>query len=85
MRWFYSTQHYRSKLPFSWDLLEQSAQGYARIKKLVTVLADKLRGQEGIDGFGRRPSFRNGMPYCEPAMKFGFSEPSSPCSLCLCS
>jgi len=42
-RWFYATQHYRAKLPFSWDLMAQSAQGYARIKKLVTVLADKLR------------------------------------------
>jgi cysteinyl-tRNA synthetase len=49
VRWFYSTQHYRSKLPFSWDLLEQSAHGYARIKKLVTVLADKLRGKEGLE------------------------------------
>ena len=49
VRWFYITHHYRSKLPFSWDLLEQSAQGYARIKKLVTVLADKLRGKEGVE------------------------------------
>jgi cysteinyl-tRNA synthetase len=43
-RWFFATQHYRSKLPFSWELLTQTAQGYARIKKLATVLADKLRG-----------------------------------------
>jgi len=48
VRWFFATQHYRSKLPFSWDLVAQTAQGYARIKKLVTVLADKLRGSEGI-------------------------------------
>jgi cysteinyl-tRNA synthetase len=48
VRWFYATQHYRSKLPFSWDLLTQAGQGYARIKKLVTVLADKLRGQADI-------------------------------------
>jgi cysteinyl-tRNA synthetase len=45
VRWFYATQHYRAKLPFSWDLVAQAAQGYARIKKLVTILADKLRGQ----------------------------------------
>jgi cysteinyl-tRNA synthetase len=49
VRWFYITHHYRSKLPFSWDLLAQSAQGYARIKKLVTVLLDKLRDKEGIE------------------------------------
>jgi cysteinyl-tRNA synthetase len=48
VRWFYSTQHYRAKLPFNWDLLAQSTQGYTRIKKLVTVLADKLRGKADI-------------------------------------
>jgi cysteinyl-tRNA synthetase len=42
-RWFYATQHYRSKLPFSWELVAQAAQGYARIRKLVDILADKLR------------------------------------------
>jgi cysteinyl-tRNA synthetase len=42
-RWFYATQHYRAKLPFSWELVTQAAQGYARIKKLVDILADKLR------------------------------------------
>ncbi len=48
VRWFYSTQHYRAKLPFNWELLAQSTQGYTRIKKLVTVLADKLRGKADI-------------------------------------
>jgi cysteinyl-tRNA synthetase len=43
VRWFYATQHYRSKLPFSWELVEQAAHGYARVKKLVDILADKLR------------------------------------------
>jgi cysteinyl-tRNA synthetase len=47
-RWFYATQHYRSKLPFSWDLVAQAAQGYARIKKLVSILADKLRAAPGL-------------------------------------
>jgi cysteinyl-tRNA synthetase len=46
VRWFYATQHYRAKLPFSWELVAQASQGYARIKKLVQVLADKLRGKE---------------------------------------
>jgi cysteinyl-tRNA synthetase len=48
VRWFFATQHYRSKLPFGWDLMGQTAQGYARVKKLVTVLADKLRDAQGI-------------------------------------
>jgi cysteinyl-tRNA synthetase len=48
VRWFYSTQHYRAKLPFNWELLAQSTQGYVRIKKLVTILADKLRGKDEI-------------------------------------
>ncbi|MDB4988425.1 MAG: cysS2, partial [Myxococcaceae bacterium] len=43
VRWFFATQHYRAKLPFSWELCTQAAQGYARIKKLISVLADKLR------------------------------------------
>jgi cysteinyl-tRNA synthetase len=47
VRWFFATQHYRAKLPFSWELCTQAAQGYARIKKLVDVLADMLRAHEG--------------------------------------
>jgi cysteinyl-tRNA synthetase len=47
-RWFFATQHYRAKLPFSWELVAQAAQGYARVKKLVTVVADKLRGAKDI-------------------------------------
>ncbi|HEY6882160.1 MAG TPA: cysteine--tRNA ligase [Polyangiales bacterium] len=47
-RWFFATQHYRAKLPFSWELTAQAAQGYARVKKLVTVLADKLKGTADV-------------------------------------
>jgi len=49
VRWFYAMQHYRSKLPFSWELLAQATQGYSRIKKLVTILADKLRGAQDLE------------------------------------
>jgi cysteinyl-tRNA synthetase len=49
VRWFYATQHYRTKLPFSWELLAQASQGYARIKRLVAALADKLRDKAGIE------------------------------------
>jgi cysteinyl-tRNA synthetase len=48
VRWFYATQHYRTKLPFSWDLLEQASAGYARIKRLVTLLEDKLKDASEI-------------------------------------
>jgi cysteinyl-tRNA synthetase len=47
-RWFFATQHYRAKLPFSWELGAQAAQGYARIKKLVTVLAGMLGDGQGV-------------------------------------
>jgi cysteinyl-tRNA synthetase len=47
-RWFFATQHYRAKLPFSWELGAQAAQGYARIKKLVTVLSGMLGDGQGV-------------------------------------
>jgi cysteinyl-tRNA synthetase len=49
VRWFFAQQHYRSRLPFSWDLMAQAAQGYSRIKKLVEILAGKLRGKDGFE------------------------------------
>ncbi len=48
VRWFFATQHYRAKLPFSWELMAQTAQGYARVKKLVSVLAEKLRDASDV-------------------------------------
>ena len=42
VRWFYATHHYRTKLPFGWDLMEQAIAGYQRIKRLVDVLAERL-------------------------------------------
>ncbi len=47
-RWFFATQHYRAKLPFSWELTAQAAQGYARVKKLVSVLAGKLEDEKDV-------------------------------------
>lgn len=46
VRWFFAAQHYRSKLPFSWDLLTQASQGYARIRKLVQILEEQLAAAE---------------------------------------
>jgi cysteinyl-tRNA synthetase len=42
VRWFYATHHYRSKLPFGWDLMEQAITGYQRIKRLVDVLGERI-------------------------------------------
>jgi cysteinyl-tRNA synthetase len=42
IRWFYATHHYRTKLPFSWDLLDQAIAGYERVSRLVNVLAERL-------------------------------------------
>jgi hypothetical protein len=42
VRWFYATHHYRSKLPFGWDLLDQAVAGYQRIKRLVDLVAERL-------------------------------------------
>jgi cysteinyl-tRNA synthetase len=47
-RWFFATQHYRAKLPFSWELCAQATQGYARIRKLVSVLAGLLGEGQGV-------------------------------------
>ena len=47
-RGFFATQHYRAKLPFSWALCAQASQGYARIKKLVSVLAGMLGDGQGV-------------------------------------
>jgi len=46
VRWFFAAHHYRSKLPYSEELLEQSAAGYQKIARLVSVLADRLSGAD---------------------------------------
>ncbi|MBN2081967.1 cysteine--tRNA ligase [bacterium] len=46
IRWFYSMTHYRSKLSFSDELIDSAAEGFAKIKKLVRVLEDKLAGAD---------------------------------------
>ncbi|MEY4511682.1 MAG: High confidence in function and specificity [Pseudomonadota bacterium] len=48
VRWFFATQHYRSKLPFNWELCASGTQGYVRIKKLISVLADKLLADPSV-------------------------------------
>ena len=46
IRWFFATHHYRSKLPYSRELLEQSTAGYRKIDRLITVLEQKLVGSD---------------------------------------
>jgi cysteinyl-tRNA synthetase len=42
IRWFYATHHYRQKLPFGWELMEQAIVGYQRVRRLVDTLASRL-------------------------------------------
>jgi cysteinyl-tRNA synthetase len=49
VRWFYATTHYRTKLQIvmrdnqvAWDVVDQALEGYRRVKRLVTVLREKL-------------------------------------------
>ncbi|MFH0947258.1 MAG: cysteine--tRNA ligase [Planctomycetota bacterium] len=44
IRWFFAAHHYRSKLPYSKELLEQSVAGYRRIARLFSVLEERLDG-----------------------------------------
>jgi cysteinyl-tRNA synthetase len=52
LRWFYATHHYRSKLPFTWDLMDAAFAGYARIKRLVEVLGEKLLAAPKLPALG---------------------------------
>ena len=42
VRWFYTTCHYRTKLSFTDELIDQAAEGYHRITKLLRILEDRL-------------------------------------------
>jgi cysteinyl-tRNA synthetase len=42
VRWFYATHHYRTKLPFAWDLVDQAVAGYQRLQRLSDVIAERL-------------------------------------------
>ena len=46
VRWFFATTHYRSKLPFTADLIASSKEGFSKIQRLARVLEEKL---DGID------------------------------------
>jgi cysteinyl-tRNA synthetase len=52
VRWFYATHHYRTKLPFSWELMDQACAGYRRIRRLVDVLAEKLSAAPELPSLG---------------------------------
>jgi cysteinyl-tRNA synthetase len=50
VRWLFATHHYRSKLPFTWELMDAAIAGYDRIKRLVTVLGEKLSARPDAPG-----------------------------------
>ena len=62
VRWFYATHHYRSKLPFGWDLMEQAITGYERIKRLVTVLGERLLAAPAIPTIPARGAYASQRP-----------------------
>ena len=49
VRWFYATNHYRTKLPFSDDLIGSAKEGYGKITRLLRLLEEKLMGAEGVE------------------------------------
>jgi len=42
VRWFYAQTHYRSKLSWSDELIDASAEGFQKIERLVKILTNKL-------------------------------------------
>ncbi|APR78764.1 Cysteinyl-tRNA synthetase [Minicystis rosea] len=62
VRWFYATHHYRSKLPFGWDLMEQAITGYQRIKRLVDVLAERLSALPELPAIPTRGDYASQRP-----------------------
>jgi cysteinyl-tRNA synthetase len=67
VRWFYATHHYRSKLPFGWDLMEQAITGYQRIKRLVDVLAERLGAAPALPVLTARGAYASQRPEGERA------------------
>ncbi len=62
VRWFYATHHYRTKLPFGWDLMEQAIAGYQRIKRLVDVLAERLLAAPAPPAIPARGDYASARP-----------------------
>ena len=49
VRWFYAMNHYRTKLPFSDDLLASAKEGYTKIKRLLRLLEEKLMAAPDVE------------------------------------
>ncbi len=62
VRWLFATHHYRSKLPFSWELMDAAIAGYDRIKRLVDVLADKLLAMSSSETSSTAGSYASQRP-----------------------
>jgi cysteinyl-tRNA synthetase len=65
VRWFYATHHYRTKLPFGWDLMDQAIAGYQRIKRLADVLAERLLAAPGPVTIPARGEYASARPPAE--------------------
>jgi cysteinyl-tRNA synthetase len=62
VRWFFATHHYRTKLPFSFELLDQACAGYRRIRRLVEVLAEKLSASPELPSLGAAGTYASERP-----------------------
>jgi cysteinyl-tRNA synthetase len=62
VRWFYATHHYRQKLPFGWDLMDQAIAGYQRIRRLVDVLAARLLAAPEPPAIPARGAYASALP-----------------------
>jgi cysteinyl-tRNA synthetase len=49
VRWFYAMNHYRTKLPFTDELIDSAATGYEKVTKLLRILEAKLERAEDAE------------------------------------
>jgi cysteinyl-tRNA synthetase len=49
VRWFYAMNHYRTKLPFSDDLIGSAKEGYSKVTRLLRLLEEQLMARPDDD------------------------------------
>jgi len=78
VRWFFSVTHYRSSLAFNWQLLDEAAKGFDKIKRALSILEGRLAEVPDealtIPCQGRYASLREGeaaLPRDRPSLIYG--------------
>lgn len=49
VRWFYGSSHYRTTLAFSYQLLDEAAEGFKKIRRAVRALEEQLMQADAAD------------------------------------